>query len=659
MIEIRSFRDLLRLFFIFRRDFVWAFSVTVVMAIAGAFLLPARFASEARMMVKPGRENLSVPIDAPDRQTVVSQSTQRDPIVDEEKILTGRPVVDRVTEQFLNEFDAAPAPQGGFALFKYQIKKGVAAVAEGLGWLSVQVGLAEAVDEKERLGRRFVERFEVSHTPGSAVMEVRFKWNNPAIAQRVLDVWLRTYLEERARILGRGNLVGFYEERSATSARQAEAAKMALQASLEQIDGISAKERLDTLTERLNLVKSRNADAAGELVALRRGIDVSARRMAELPREVLTDRESGPDPSWLALNAQLAELKRQRVEALRTFKEGAPAVAAIDESISVLEARVRNETRDAARLERRSANTITTSLQQGSVDKAVRLEELNALVASYTKEASELEAERQRVVSAAPELARLERELVAAEKSTALYLESLEKARIDQALDENRISNVALVESATFNPARVFPQSFSLLIAALPVGILVGLIVVYLRSMLDQRIHDGSSMESRFGVKLWSTVKALRNPAGADSSFDASIFRLYSRLPLERVATHGLTLALTSARVGEGTHFIGRHLQALLVAEQVNVVIDPPSGRAEPGQFALLLAPGLNSNREALAKLRHVDLIVLVVEARTSTLPAVEHAISLLSSAFGRVDGVVVNRREFEIPARLLRWLGA
>ena len=54
MIEIRSFRDLARLFFIFRREFKWAFAATVLVAVLGAFLLPARYESEARLLVKPG-----------------------------------------------------------------------------------------------------------------------------------------------------------------------------------------------------------------------------------------------------------------------------------------------------------------------------------------------------------------------------------------------------------------------------------------------------------------------------------------------------------------------------------------------------------------------------------------------------------------------------
>jgi uncharacterized protein involved in exopolysaccharide biosynthesis len=103
VIEIRSFRDLLRLFFIFRREFQWAVVTTIVIIILGAFLLPAKYESNARLLVKPGRESTTLPIEVANRQALIAPSTQRDPIVDEERMLTGRPIVRMVAERYLEE----------------------------------------------------------------------------------------------------------------------------------------------------------------------------------------------------------------------------------------------------------------------------------------------------------------------------------------------------------------------------------------------------------------------------------------------------------------------------------------------------------------------------------------------------------------------------
>ena len=44
-----------------------------------------------------------------------------------------------------------------------------------------------------------------------------------------------------------------------------------------------------------------------------------------------------------------------------------------------------------------------------------------------------------------------------------------------------------------------------------------------------------------------------------------------------------------------------------------------------------------------------------MVEARKSTVPVVEHALSILNTAFGKVDGIIINRRKFEVPAKVLK----
>ena len=78
----------------------------MLVAVLGAFLLPARYESEARLLVKPGRDTSTLPIEYADRQTLVAPSTQRDPIVDEEKLLTGRPIIHQVAEYYLSEMRA-------------------------------------------------------------------------------------------------------------------------------------------------------------------------------------------------------------------------------------------------------------------------------------------------------------------------------------------------------------------------------------------------------------------------------------------------------------------------------------------------------------------------------------------------------------------------
>lgn len=211
MIDIRSLRDLLRLFYIFKREFLIAFGLTVLMAVGGAFLMSPKFESEARLLVKPGRENLTVPLDAGDRQTVLVPSAQRDPIIDEEKMLTGRPVVMQVARLYLDEMSRQPPPQSTWKRIKLEVKKALDVVVAGLRSATTFLGLTEVQSPEERLAAKLADRFQVGHGPGSNVMELRFVWDDPLVAQRVMQTWVKVYLDERTAVLGRKSLVLFYE----------------------------------------------------------------------------------------------------------------------------------------------------------------------------------------------------------------------------------------------------------------------------------------------------------------------------------------------------------------------------------------------------------------------------------------------------------------
>ncbi|MGV8604496.1 lipopolysaccharide biosynthesis protein, partial [Pseudomonas aeruginosa] len=83
----------------------------VVIIVLGAFVLPAKYESNARLLLKPDRHS-TLPIQLSKPAALVMPSTQRDPIVDEERLLTGRPIIRPVAMRYLEELANRPRSQG-------------------------------------------------------------------------------------------------------------------------------------------------------------------------------------------------------------------------------------------------------------------------------------------------------------------------------------------------------------------------------------------------------------------------------------------------------------------------------------------------------------------------------------------------------------------
>nr|WP_189663912.1 exopolysaccharide transport family protein [Pseudomonas proteolytica] len=648
----------MRLFFIFRREFKLAVITTIVVAVLGAFLLPARYESDARLLVKPGRDNTTLPIEAANRQTLIAPSTQHDPIVDEEKMLTGRPIVHIVAERYLAM--TSEPPEGFWKVTKFYVKKAAGEVLDAVRSVLQFVGLAEKQSPLERLATKLEKNFEAGHEPGSSVIEISFTWDDPVIAQKVVETWVDAYLEERARILGRKSLHTFYEAERTKVATNIQGLKDELQGRLKQIDSISVDARLKNLTNQIDRVTDAKVTAQNQIAGIRSFLANASQQIKNQPAEVVTARETSLNPTQLDLKRQLNALQVERARLLRTYLPGTPQVNQIEQNIRDMEALSAQEATRLERSQNTAPNSLVINVKQQIIDAQLQERKLAGEIENYDKTLAELRAQRDQAMTDEPELNKLTQQLRTAEKSYALYSENLEQARIDHELDSSQISNIALIEHATLNPARVFPKSLLILLFTIPAGLAVGLLTIYVLYLLDQRIHDGARLQEVFGVPLWSSIPDVQHATPA--ALTASIYRLYSLLPAERIASEGFALGLTSARHGEGVSFIIEQLKRLLEERGHRVSVNG-SDAAKPGEVLLLDASALSSNPQAFLTLRRADQIVLVIEARTSTVPTIENALSLLTTAFGKVDGMILNRRRFEVPANVLArinsWRGA
>jgi uncharacterized protein involved in exopolysaccharide biosynthesis len=653
MIEIRSLRDLLRLLFIFKREFKLAALSALVIIVLGAFLLPAKYESSARLLVKPGRDS-TLPIEISNRQALVMPSTQRDPIVDEERLLTGRPIVRQVAERYLEILANQQPPAGLWKRTKWYLKKGLGAVIDA-GRITLETfGVIEETTAVERLAKDLEKKFEVTHAAGSTVMEITFTWSEPEVAQEVVKAWIDIFLEERTQALGRKSLYAFYEAQTAESAAQINSYKDQILKHLNHIGAASINDRLQDLSERINILRGERFNSARQIASSDSAMATTRQQLQGLPKEVVTVRQIALNPAQQDLRRLLNQKRLERSDMLRTYTDEAPPVKALDAAIKSLEQKVRDEGDTVQSSEDRSPNTLAVHLQRVLLDESSNNAALRTQLAQQDKQLGELEAQRREALEIEPTLTRLQRELRSTERNYALYVDSLEKSRIDRELDKSQISNISVIEEATYNPGRTFPKTLPMLLLALPFSLAVGLLVVYLCYLLDQRIHDGGLIEEKLGLPLWTTLPELNNStAQSSNAFTASIYRLYGLLPNARIEQQGLTVGLTSARHGEGVSFIIEQLRQLLEENQVKVRVG--GAPAQPGEVVLLDAPALLSSRDAFISLRRADLIALVVEAQESTVPAVEHALSILTTAFGKVDGIIINRRRFEVPGKVLQ----
>ncbi|WP_122460202.1 GumC family protein [Pseudomonas viridiflava] len=656
MINIRSFRDLLRLLFIFRREVKITVVATFVVVLLGALLLPNRYESTALLLVKPGRDSSTVPIELSNRQAIVVPSALRDPLLDEERMLTGRPIMRKVSEKYLAELSRAEPETGVLASIKNGLKSVVGAVV-GAGRSVLQfIGLVEKRTQAERMAEDLEKNFKVRHEPGSSVMELTFTWNDPTTAQTVLKTWIEEYQLQRTKTLGRVSLYTFYESEVKNTGDNIISYKKQIQNYLNQLSAVSISQRLADTSQGLNDLRTERNNTTRAIASTKAGLDLLKKQLAAQPKTVSAGRELTLNPNRQDLQNRINGKEVERQELLRSFKEQAPPIRAVNEEINNLKKLLNEQDATVQRSESITPNPIYNRMQNVYADQQTSFARLQTQLAQQNTQIAQLEADRQQALNLEPELSRLQNELDAAEKSYALYTDSLEKARIDRELDNSQISNIATIEEATYNPSRVFPKSLLMVLLAFPLSLVVGALALYFFYLLDQRIHDGDKIESTFKVPVWTTLPDLEHAQERSAAFISNLHRIYGILPLDQVDEKGLTLGFTSVKAGAGVSFVIERLAALLI-EQGHQVRTENRAPARPGEIVLINASGVSTNQEAFVLLRNADLILLVVRAKDTTVPMLEDTLHNLNTAFKKVDGVIINRRRFEVPENVLKFL--
>lgn len=658
MIEIRSFRDLLRLFFIFRREARTAFMVTLVIVVLGAFLLPSRYEANARLLVKPGRDNATLPIEVSNRQALVAPSTQRDPVVDEEKLLTGKGIARLLARDILDELDAYQ-PEGGWESFKHGLKQTAGSAKEGVRNALVFAHVLEAKPFEERLAERLLKGFSVSHDAGSNVMELRLLWGDPQLAGRILERWVDFYLEERTRSLGRTSLQGFYEQELTRQDEHIRQLKAELQEHYKNINSAGVRERIEHLMDQTHRLRDLRMEKTNEMAGLRRLMAEAKKEIGNHPGEVVVERELSLNPTQLDLKLKLNRLQEERATLLRTYLEDAPQIKKLDESIAGMRALVAGERERLERSQNRAPNSLVVGMRQEILDAGLRLERLQHEVEDIDQQLQAIARERGAVLEVEPEITRLVMQLETAEKSYVLYSDNLEQARIDKALDDSLISNISIVEQASASAGRIFPKTLMLLLLAVPFAASCGLLTIYLCYLIDQRIHDGSKLEERFGVPLWGVLPELDSPHQVSTTFDAGLYRILSMLSLQQIREKGASLALATTHSGAGVAFVVERLSGLLQSQGIQVLGNIPPTGLQPGMLVLIDAGSLVENPSALMVMSSAEKRLVLIQARRTTVPMLNNALAILSTAFGKVDGVVLNRRRFEVPASVLKRFSA
>jgi len=501
------------------------FLFTLGSATLAAFLLPKTYRSEGKLFVRLGRENATLDETvAPGQDPVVALSPSRESEINSlVDVLRSRAMVERVVEAMGPDAILRPDCESAFGAAKSLERDGAGSWSGGH---AAEVPLARRrgtgaplpdVRESSEPGRReqAVRRLEscISIEPGrkSAVIGIVCEGPSPAWTQAVVDKLIDLYLAEHIRLNRPGGSLEFFAEQLGRLESELNEKEQTLR-DLKAATGIVAPvEQRESIVRRTADLEQELARAEAELAVSRAKTEQLKSHLARLPEKQVTSQTSGfGHYATDLMRSQLYDLQLKREKAAAKYTLEHPVRQQIERQLAAAHQVYAHQAPS-----RRQVTTATSRLHEET--RALLLAE-EAALASWQAKTGALESQLARArqdleTFTADELriARFERDVELARSNYRTYAASVERARIDDALKAQRMSNLSVVQPASYEPRPVRPRKPVLMLLGLVSGLLGALGVALVAEWVDPRFHTPEDVERRLDLPVLGSIPRLRD----------------------------------------------------------------------------------------------------------------------------------------------------
>jgi uncharacterized protein involved in exopolysaccharide biosynthesis len=287
---------------------------------------------------------------------------------------------------------------------------------------------------------------------------------------------------------------------------QSEHRKNELEQAEKELGALADKQNLISPLEQRHEVLVSSAGVERDLVAVEAQIrEQTTREMAAAralqatdPRVTTTKRQLPNQGSVQSAHTMMNELQNKRTELLTKFNADDRLIKEVDEQIANTEKALKNATIIVATEEASDINPTWQKLQVERTDAAL---ELAGLRSRAERLRAQIDAYRARAVTlaeAAPGYETLLRRVADAREQYMLYGKKAEEARLAEALDKERISNVVLAEAPVPPLASTRPSLLFVLLVGGIAGLLLGLTLALCVDWLGAGLLPNRRLQAAF-----------------------------------------------------------------------------------------------------------------------------------------------------------------
>lgn len=310
-------RDVARVLFRHWRKMALFFCGTIALTLLVIALYPRSYSSEAKLLLRIGRESVALDPTATTGETIMLQKTQADEVNSALSILSSRTVLEQAVEKvgasrILEDLPSTPAGAPETAQSVGMIRQSLGQLSGLVGKLMVALHLSDPGTDLDLAVRRLQGGVTVFAPKESTVISVTYSAASPQLAHDVVEAVTNAFLEEHVRLSQSEGSLAFFSA-------QVESLHQELTAAQAELRDKKNAFKLTSSANRQSILERTNEALRQQLYEL------------ELQESELKSRYTDAYPPLKEIRRQREEAARLLTEALAESKDKTPGAAGSQE----------------------------------------------------------------------------------------------------------------------------------------------------------------------------------------------------------------------------------------------------------------------------------------------------------------------------------------
>jgi len=505
-----SLRDIYYVLFRHKKKVVIFFIAVVFIVTLGTFLAPEFYKSDAKLLVKVGRESVTLDPTATTGQIITVSQPREYELNSELEILKSREIAEKVVdaigtdiilkhpdEVVLGDTTAVGITRDAVR----EARKKIRQAAERPLSLLERLDLQDQLKEHDSAVLSIMGNLDINVENSSNIISLSYEATSPQLAYEVLSKLIDFYLEKHIAVHRTSGSYDFFIEQTEQLREKLAQTEEALRESKNNTGLASLDEQRTIIVERIGTLQEGIEVASADLATSNSKVQELERMLVGLPERTETGRTTGVgNVAYAYMRNSLYDLQLREQNLLSKYTEENQLVKEVRRQIAEAQSVLNEENPTHTQV----TQNLNTEYQQVKLDLLAemaissslegRIEEMEGLLADAQDELRVLNDNEAQIM-------RLQRDMEIQELTYQKYVDNMEQARIDNALQIEKISNIGVVQPASFPMKTSRPNKMLNLFLGLFFGVFGGIGLAFFVEFIDHSLKTQEDVDERLQLK--------------------------------------------------------------------------------------------------------------------------------------------------------------